>query len=85
MPAQPTIHIRSMRIRVPGATADAGEALAQALRAQLGDLAATRSVHLGAMNLRVPAPGPAGMHAVSGAITSALANHLTSPAPARHA
>jgi hypothetical protein len=79
MKSAPHIWIGSMRVRVPGASKEAGHALAQSLREQLGHLpAGGRTGHIGALRLRIS--GSPGMEpgAISQAIATRISINLTS-------
>jgi hypothetical protein len=78
MKSAPHVRIGSMRVRVPGASEEAGHALARSLREQLGELSTGCSPgHLGALRLRIPGEANAEPHAISEAITARIATKLT--------
>jgi hypothetical protein len=84
MMSAPQIRIRRLRLRVPGGSKEAGSALAQGLREQLGNLpSGTAATHIGALRLRIPGPPGLDTAGLSAAIThgisSKLARHPSHP------
>lgn len=67
-----------MRVRVPGVSKEAGSALAQSLREQLGHLpGGSAATHIGALRLRIPGSPSFDERSVSHAITAAISSKLT--------
>ena len=77
MKSAPQILIRSMRVRVPGASKEAGYELAQRLREQLANLPdASAAAHIGALRLRIPGPPGLGTPDISSAIANTISGKL---------
>ncbi len=75
----PQIRIGSMRVRMPGASKEAGQALARSLCEQLGHLpTGCRAIHIGALRLRISGLPGAEPSAVSDAIGTRISSKLTS-------
>jgi hypothetical protein len=72
------IRIGSMRVRVPGASKEAGRALAQGLCEQLGHLAVgSAAAHFGVLRLRIAGSPGLDARATSNAIATTISSKLT--------
>ena len=73
----PPIHIRKMRVRVPGTSLQDGHAAAERLRERLENLpAGSGSGHIGAMRLRVQSHPGADSAAISDSVATAISSKL---------
>jgi hypothetical protein len=71
------IRIGNMRVRVPGASKEAGYRLAQRLTEQLGHLpAGSAGAHIGALRLRIPGGPGLDASGISNAIAAAISSKL---------
>jgi hypothetical protein len=74
----PKVRIGKMRVRVPGASKEAGNRLAQRLTEQLGHLpAGSAGAHIGALRLRIPGGPGRDASGISDAIAAAISSKLT--------
>jgi hypothetical protein len=75
----PQVWIGSMRVRMPGASKEAGQALARSLCEQLRHLpTGCRPTHIGALRLRISGGSDEEPSAVSDAIATRISSKLAS-------
>jgi hypothetical protein len=81
-----SIHIRRMRLRVPGVSREAGEAIAASLHERLASLSLEGAPqHVGRMCLRLPGGDRMNAGAVADSVASAVSAKLTRNHGSAHA